>query len=94
MREFASARDAFRADCLHDYQVMPLTPAIIDLACVLLEQHPLRAMDTAHLATALSAQRFLEARGYSPLNFVSADDRLNLATRAEGLAAANPSQYP
>jgi hypothetical protein len=43
---------------------------------------------------ALSAQRFLDAQGYSPLTFVSADDRLNRAAAAEGLPIDNPNQHP
>jgi len=92
--EFVAARDAFQGDCLNQYQVMPPTLAVIDLACTLLERHPLRAYDATHLATALSAQRFLDAQGYSPLTFVSADDRLNRAAAAEGLPIDNPNQHP
>ncbi len=61
--EFATARDAFRGDCLNEYQIMPPTMAVIDLSCALLERHPLRAFDAAHLATALGAQQFFAARG-------------------------------
>ena len=73
---------------------MPPTLVVIDLACTLLERHPLRAYDAIHLATALSAQRFLDAQGYSPLTFVSADDRLNRAAAAEGLPIDDPNQHP
>lgn len=38
--EFATVREAFRSDCLNEYQIMPPTVAVIDLACVLLERHP------------------------------------------------------
>ena len=92
--EFATARDAFRGDCLHGYQIMPPTMTVIDLTCTLLERHPLRAYDATHLATALGAQQFLVAQDYPPLIFLSADDRLNRAASAEGLAVDNPSQHP
>ena len=67
---------------------------VIDLACALLEQHPLRAYDATHLATALGAQQFLAAQGYPPLTVLSADHRLNRAATVEGLAVDNPSQHP
>lgn len=92
--ELAIARDAFRGDCLNEYQIMPPTMTVIDLACVLLEQHPLRAYDATHLATALSAQQFLAAQGYPPLTFLSADDRLNRVATAEGLQVDNPNHHP
>jgi predicted nucleic acid-binding protein len=92
--ELAIARDAFRGDCLNEYQIMPPTMTVIDLACVLLEQHPLRAYDATHLATALGAQQFLAAQGYPPLTFLSADDRLNRVATAEGLQVDNPNHHP
>jgi len=92
--ELATVRDAFRGDCLNEYQIMPPTMTVIDLACALLEQHPLRAYDATHLATALGAQQFLAAQGYPPLTFLSADDRLNKVATAEGLAVDNPNHHP
>jgi len=53
--DFVVAADAFRDDCLHDYQIMPPTVEVVDLACSLLARHPLRAYDAVHLASALSA---------------------------------------
>ena len=94
LHEFTTVRDAFRNDCLVDYQVMPPTMAIVDYACALLERHPLRAYDALHLATALSAQQFLTTRGYPPLTFLCADDTLNRAAMAEGLVVDNPNDHP
>lgn len=91
--EFATARDAFQGDCLNEYQIMPPTMTVIDLTCTLLEQHPLRAYDAVHLATALGAQQFLVAQSYPSLTFLSADDRLNHAAAAEGLAVDNPNHH-
>ena len=91
---FAAVSDAFRGDCLNEYQIMPPTMAVIDLACTLLERYPLRAYDATHLATALGAQQFLVAQGYPSLTFLSADDRLNSAATAEGMAVDNPNHHP
>lgn len=92
--EYISARNAFRGDCLNDYRIMPPTMTVVDLACVLLERYPLRAYDATHLATAISAQRFLLSEGYPPLVFLSADDQLTRAASAEGLAVDNPNMHP
>lgn len=93
LEEFTIARDAFQGDCLNEYQIMPPTMAVIDLTCALLEKHPLRAYDAIHLATALSAQRFLAAQDYPLITFLSADQRLNQAAEREGLAVDNPSSH-
>jgi hypothetical protein len=53
-----------------------------------MERHPLRAYDAVHLATALIAERSFRAKGLPPLLFLSSDDRLLTAARAEGLAAS------
>jgi predicted nucleic acid-binding protein len=91
--EFAALGDAFRGDCLNQYQIMPPALEIVDLACSLLGRHPLRAYDATHLATALVAQQFLVAQDYPPLTFLSADDRLNQAASREGLAVDNPGRH-
>jgi predicted nucleic acid-binding protein len=92
--EFATARDAFRSDCLVEYQIMPPTVAVVDLACALLERHPLRAYDAIHLATALTAHQFLVSEGHPALVFLSSDDRLIRAANAEGLVSDNPNRHP
>ena len=91
--EFGLARDIFRGDCLKEYQVMPPTVAVVELACILLERYPLRAYDATHLATALTAQQFLASQNYPSLVFLSADDRLIRAASAEGLVAENPNLH-
>jgi len=92
--EYATARDAFRSDCIQEYQIMPPTMAVVDQAADLLEPHVLRAYDATHLATALNAQGFLASRSYAPLTFLSADAHLNQAAAAEGLPVDNPNAHP
>jgi predicted nucleic acid-binding protein len=84
----------FRDDCLDSYQLVAPDDVIVDLACALLERHPLRAYDAMHLATALIINRWLVGRGEMSLTFLSADDRLNDAAAAEGLAVDNPNDHP
>jgi predicted nucleic acid-binding protein len=90
--EFATVRDALWADCFRDYSIIPVSQSLIELACALLEKHPLRAYDATHLATALHVQQFLDVQAYPSLKFVSADDRLNVAAEREGLAVGNPNR--
>ena len=59
----------------------------LDLACVLVSRHALRAYDAVHLAACLFLLR-LSAR--DDLTFISSDRRLLTAARAEGLAVLNP----
>lgn len=91
--EFVALSDAFRSDCLNRYQIMPPTLEIVDLACSLLERHPLRAYDATQLATGFIAQQFLTTQNYPSLTFLSSDDRLNEAASREGLAVDNPGHH-
>jgi len=94
LAEYRRVRDVFREDCRTVYQIVPPTTAIVDLACVLLERHLLRGYDAIHLATALTVRQSLHRQGLPTLTFLSADDRLNEAASAEGLAVDNPNHHP
>ncbi len=83
----------FRDDCRDTYHLISVDDAIIDTAYALLEKHPLRAYDAAHLATALAVNRRLVEAGQAGLTFVCADDRLLAAAAAEGLAVDNPNHH-
>lgn len=76
------------------YRLATVNEEIIQLACDLIEQQPLRAYDAVHLATALNAHRQLVAHGRPGLVFLSADDRLNHAASAVGLPVDNPNHHP
>jgi hypothetical protein len=75
------------------YGRLKVNDAVIDLAVELIQRHPLRAYDAMQLATALIFNRALVAEKLPPLVFVSADDVLCEAARAEGLEAENPNEY-
>ena len=92
--EYERVKAAFRSDCLNGYRIVTVVDGVIDEATRLLEHYPLRAYDAVHLAAALVANRHLLADGLTPLIFLSADDRLNDAASAEGLAVDNPNQHP
>lgn len=63
-------------------------PALRDVACRLLRAHPLRAGDALQLAAAL---RYADAAGEAVV-FLSLDDRLATAARAERLAVLPPTR--
>ncbi len=92
--DYTRMMDAFRDDCLVEYRIMPLNGSIIDLACELLERHPLRAYDVIHLSTAIVINRLLVAHEMPTLTFLCADKRLLDAATAEGLAVDNPNEHP
>lgn len=92
--DYTRMMDAFRDDCLVEYRIMPLNGSITDLACELLERHPLRAYDAIHLGTALVINRLLIAHRMPALTFLCADERLLDAATAEGLAVDNPNEHP
>jgi len=92
--EYAQAQNAFRADCLRQYELVTAVDDVIDQANRLLETYPLRAYAAVHLATAVVSNRYLLANDLTPLVFLSADDRLNQAASAEGLVVDNPNTHP
>lgn len=92
--DYTRMMDAFRDDCLVEYKIIPLNESIINLACEMLERHPLRAYDAIHLGTAIAINRLLVADRMSALTFLCADKRLLNAATAEGLAVDNPNHHP
>jgi hypothetical protein len=87
------AARAFTSHSISDYEFVELDASVIDLARDLLWRHPLRAYDAVQLASALIANRALEASDLLPLIFVSADTRLNTAAEDEELAVDNPNLH-
>ncbi len=92
--EYQDMRQLFDNHRYTLYRLATLNKAIIQLACDLIERHPLRGYDAVHLAVALNTHRRLVAHGRPGLTFLSADDRLNAAASAEGLAVDNPNDHP
>ena len=84
----------FQAHCNTQYRIVPTQPWIIDLAAELLQRHPLRAYDAVQLAAASIVNQSLIVHGFPPLIFVTADDRLIVATRGEAVTAENPNLHP
>lgn len=78
----------------HRSQVITITQALVEQACVVLQTHPLRAADALHLAAALRIRQLTRAEGVPPPRFVGADATLLTAARAEGFLVDNPLQDP
>ena len=60
----------------------------------LADKYELRGYDAVQLAAAVEIEKRIKLIGNSPLIFVSADNELNNAEIAEGLAVENPNNYP
>jgi len=91
---YREATQAFLDDCRTQYQLGDVDDPIIALARELLDRRPLRAYDAMHLATALIVNQFCVDTYQHSLTFLSADDNLNAAASAEGLAVDNPNNHP
>jgi predicted nucleic acid-binding protein len=83
----------FEYDVAYRYHILELGPATIDAARDLALQHPLRAYDAVHLATAWLANQELVRTGKPPLTFACADDRLVGIAGATGLLTDNPLDH-
>ena len=88
------AVQAFNQHCATESRFVELDLNVVGLARDLLDRHPLRAYDAVQLASALRANRALQAVRLPPLLFLSADDRLNTAATHEGLATDSPNSHP
>ncbi len=73
------------------FDVIPIDGALLATAIRLARSHRLRAADAVQLASAVIA---LGRRSQEVLIMVSADDDLNVAATAEGLAVENPNNHP
>lgn len=72
-----------------EYELVNITPQSITTAAELAQRHPLKAYDALQLACTLRAHTLLAAKNL-PMIFVSGDNQLLQAARAEGLASDNP----
>jgi hypothetical protein len=65
----------------------PISAAVIDVAKLVLDAHPLRALDALHLASCIVTRDTLQI---SDICFVSADDALLKAAKFEQFPVLNP----
>jgi len=79
-QDYRRAAQRFDADWEH-LSVVPLAEEVLSRARLVIERHALRAGDAIQLASALTLAHSM------PVQFSSADRRLNDAAQREGLAA-------
>jgi len=91
---YTALTDRFLVDGRARYSRLPVDDATINLAVELIRRHPLRAYDAVQLATALRLDQVLQDNRLSSLTFVSADEVLCGAARAEEISAENPNDHP
>jgi predicted nucleic acid-binding protein len=84
---------AFRHDFRNEYQIVEITPTLIESAMSLAEAHAIRGSDAVQLAAALEVYTACLAAG-TTLTLVSADSALNRAAAAEGIAVVDPNLHP
>lgn len=92
--DFFKARNTLTRHLLaQHYDVWPLTDQILDLAGQLVYRHPLRAYDAVQLATAWD---YVKTAGVDRKHFcfLTADNQLERAAKAEGLNTENPNRHP
>jgi uncharacterized protein len=87
-------RVIFQQDFFAQYQIVELTPSIVDLAGELCDRRALRAYDAVQLASALSILPIVNQTPNNTLTFLTADDRLLQAAQLESLQTDNPNQHP
>jgi uncharacterized protein len=83
----------FRHHFQTQYQIVRMTPEMVDRAMELAEKHGLRGYDAAQLASALVVHAELVASGVSELIFICADTNLNEVAQAENLSVQNPNDH-
>lgn len=81
--------ERFARDCTKRYRFVPVVYNVLYSAALLCASHPLKAYDAVQLAVGLALQRTLTPQDVA-LYFVSGDNTLLTAARAEGLAGENP----
>lgn len=91
--DYIRIADDFSAVCESEYKIIVLANDVIAESQRLLETYPLRAYDAVQLASAVVAQQVFERGGALKLIFLSADERLLDAAKAEGLAVDNPNWH-
>jgi uncharacterized protein len=84
----------FRRYLTHRFVILEMTPPLLADAMLGARRHGLRAYDAVQLAAALEANRIYQTAGLGPVTLVSADQELNAAATASGLAVDDPNAHP
>ncbi len=87
------ALNDFQQDYHLQYDLVAMTPDLIQSAVELATRHALRGYDSMQLAAALQVRDERIALGLAAPIFAAADNELNAAARIEGLLVENPDHY-
>ena len=93
-QEALNALNQFEQDWKTEITIVDLSANLVDNAVALARKYALRGYDAVQLAVAIDVNQNNLAFGLPPIVFVSADNDLNNAAQAEGLAVENPNNYP
>lgn len=80
-------------ECASIFRVLVIDTVVLDRAAILVASHGLRAYDGMQLAAALRLRDEYDRSGLPPPIFVSSDQALNDAARAEGMVVDDPLQH-
>ncbi len=83
----------FKRDFTNKLRIIRLNDQIVAEAMRLSETYFLRGYDSVQLAIALELEKRFALQKFTSITFVSADNNLNSAAVAEGLAVDNPNDY-
>ncbi len=81
-------------DVEDEYLLLEVSSEVLHQAIDLVKKHFLRCYDAVQLAVAVKTNQGNASFGLPPIIFVSADNELNDAAQAEGLAVENPNDHP
>ena len=93
VEERNSAVDLLLRHADSEYTLAPLGRTTVDRALALTQRHRLRGYDAVQLATALLIAEAWNAAGLALPTFVSADQDLLEAARAEAIVVDDPNNY-
>ena len=83
----------FRSDFPLRFELIEVSPGLVDEAMTLAEPHGPRGYDAVQLAAALSLDPMRRSTRRAQMTFVSAGGHLNAAAAAEGFAVENPNEH-
>ncbi|MGI8787568.1 MAG: type II toxin-antitoxin system VapC family toxin [Pyrinomonadaceae bacterium] len=92
--ELDKAVSRFERSLRGRYVFIDVNEPLLTRARNLIKNYKLRGYDAVQFAAALQIRQRRIFLNLSPIIFVSADNDLNAAATAEGLAVENPNNYP
>ncbi len=83
----------FQRDFRRRFVEIPLKSQLVEDAMTTADKYELRGYDAVQLASAIDTNHLRLKRNLSPIIFISADNNLNSAALAAGLAVDNPNNH-